>query len=125
MRVLAIETSCDDTAAAVLDAGGVRASIVASQDMVHGKYGGIVPELASRQHMVAILPVIERALADAGVGLDAIEAVVATCGPGLVGSLLVGLQVAKGIAFERRLPFVGVHTLQGHLLGILLGRPVA
>src|SRR5215813_4050025 len=106
MRVLAIETSCDDTAAAVLDDGGARSSIVASQDMVHSKYGGIVPELASRQHMVAIVPVIERALADAGVALDGIEAVTATYGPGLVGSLLVGLQVAKGIAFDRRLPFV-------------------
>src|SRR6185295_11233954 len=105
MRVLAIETSCDDTAAAVLDDGGVRASIVASQDMVHAKYGGIVPELASRQHMVAILPVIRRALGDAGVGLDDIEGVTATYGPGLVGSLLVGLQVAKGIAFDRQLPF--------------------
>ena len=124
MRVLAIETSCDDTAAAVLDDSGVRASIVASQDMVHGKYGGIVPELASRQHMLAILPVIERALAEAAVTLDDIEAVTATYGPGLVGSLLVGLQVAKGIAFERGLPFVGVNHLEGHLLAILLDRPV-
>jgi N6-L-threonylcarbamoyladenine synthase len=125
MRVLAIETSCDDTAAAVLDASGVRSSIVASQDMVHGKYGGIVPELASRQHMVAILPVIERALADAGIGLGDVEGIVATYGPGLVGSLLVGLQVAKGIAFDRGVPFVGVNHLEGHLLAILLDRPVA
>jgi N6-L-threonylcarbamoyladenine synthase len=125
MRVLAIETSCDDTAAAVLDDGGVRASIVASQDKVHGKYGGIVPELASRQHMVTILPVIERTLADAKVGLDDIEAVTATYGPGLVGSLLVGLQFAKGVAFSRGLPFVGVNHLEGHLLAILLDRPVA
>jgi N6-L-threonylcarbamoyladenine synthase len=124
MRVLAIETSCDDTAAAVLDDAGVRASIVASQDMVHGKYGGIVPELASRQHMVAIVPVIERALAEAHCTLDDIEAVVATYGPGLVGSLLVGLQVAKGIAYERGLPFLGVNHLEGHLLAILLDRPV-
>jgi N6-L-threonylcarbamoyladenine synthase len=125
MRVLAIETSCDDTAAAVLDASGVRSSIVASQDLVHGKYGGIVPELASRQHMVAILPVIERALADAGIGLGDVEGIVATYGPGLVGSLLVGLQVAKGIAFDRGVPFVGVNHLEGHLLAILLDRPVA
>ena len=125
MRVLAIETSCDDTAAVVLDDSGVRASIVASQDMVHGKYGGIVPELASRQHMLAILPVIERALTEAAVTLDDIEAVTATYGPGLVGSLLVGLQVAKGIAFERGLPFVGVNHLEGHLLAILLDRPVS
>ncbi len=125
MRVLAIETSCDDTAAAVLDEAGVRASIVASQDMIHERYGGIVPELASRQHLVAILPVIERALADAGVTLDDVEAVAATYGPGLVGSLLVGLQVAKGIAYERGLPFIGVNHLEGHLLAILLDRPVA
>lgn len=125
MRVLAIETSCDDTAAAVLDGEGVRSSIVASQDMIHAKYGGIVPELASRQHLTAILPVVERALADAGIELDDVEAVTATYGPGLVGSLLVGLQVAKGIAYERGLPFVGVNHLEGHLLAILLDRPVA
>jgi N6-L-threonylcarbamoyladenine synthase len=125
MRVLAIETSCDDTAAAVLDDTGVRASVVASQDGIHAKYGGIVPELASRQHLVAILPVIQRALDDAGVGLDDIEAVTATYGPGLVGSLLVGLQVAKGIAYERGLPFVGVNHLEGHLLAILLDHHVA
>ena len=124
MRVLAIETSCDDTAAAVIDETGVRASIVASQDLVHGRYGGVVPELASRQHVVAMIPIVERALATAGMTLDDIEAVAATYGPGLVGSLLVGLQVAKGIAFERRLPFVGVNHLEGHLLAILLDRPV-
>lgn len=125
MRVLAIETSCDDTAAAVLDATGVRASIVASQDLVHGPYGGVVPELASRQHILAIVPVIERALATAGIGLDDVEGIAATHGPGLVGSLLVGLQAAKGIAFARGLPFVGVNHLEGHLLAILLDRPVA
>ena len=125
MRVLAIESSCDDTAAAVLDADGVRASIVASQDLVHAPYGGVVPELASRQHVLAIVPVIERALADARVSLDDIEGVAATYGPGLVGSLLVGLQAAKGIAYARSLPFVGVNHLEGHLLAILLDRPVA
>jgi len=124
MLILAIETSCDDTAAAVLDAAGVRASIVASQDLVHGKYGGVVPELASRQHVVAIVPVIERALGAAGVTLDDVEGVAATYGPGLVGSLLVGLQVAKGIALQRGLPFVGVNHLEGHLLAVLLDRPV-
>jgi len=124
MRVLAIETSCDDTAAAVLDDGGVRASIVASQDFVHARYGGVVPELASRQHVLAIVPVIERALAEARVALDAIDAVAATYGPGLVGSLLVGLQAAKGIALERGLPFIGVNHLEGHLLAIFLDRPV-
>jgi N6-L-threonylcarbamoyladenine synthase len=123
MRVLAIETSCDDTAAAVIDEGGVRASIVASQDLVHGRYGGVVPELASRQHVLAIVPVLERALAAASVGLSDIEGVAATYGPGLVGSLLVGLQAGKGIAFERGLPFIGVNHLEGHLLAILLDRP--
>ncbi len=125
MRVLAIESSCDDTAAAVIDGDGIRSSIVASQDLVHERYGGVVPELASRQHVLAVLPVIERALAQAGLTLDDVEGIAATHGPGLVGSLLVGLQVAKGIAFARRLPFVGVNHLEGHLLAILLDRPVA
>ncbi len=125
MRVLAIETSCDDTAAAVLDASGVRSSVVASQDAVHAKYGGVVPELASRQHILAIVPTIERALARAELTLDDIEGVAATHGPGLVGSLLVGLQAAKGIALQRDLPFVGVNHLEGHLLAVLLDRPVA
>jgi N6-L-threonylcarbamoyladenine synthase len=125
MRVLAIESSCDDTAAAVIDGEGIRSSIVASQDLVHERYGGVVPELASRQHVLAILPVIERALAKASLSLDDVEGIAATNGPGLVGSLLVGLQVAKGIAFARALPFVGVNHLEGHLLAILLERPVA
>ncbi len=125
MRVLAIESSCDDTAAAVLDASGVRSSIVASQDLVHRPYGGVVPELASRQHVTAVLPVIGRALGDAGITLDDVEGVAATYGPGLVGSLLVGLQAAKGIAFARDLPFIGVNHLEGHLLAILLDRDVA
>jgi len=124
MRVLAIETSCDDTAAAVIDATGVRSSIVASQDLVHGPYGGVVPELASRQHVLAILPVIERALATAAITLADVEAVAATHGPGLVGSLLVGLQVAKGIALERGLPFIGINHLEGHLLAIFLEREI-
>jgi N6-L-threonylcarbamoyladenine synthase len=124
MRVLAIESSCDDTAAAVLDADGVRSSVVASQDLVHGRYGGVVPELASRQHVLAIVPIIARALADAQMTLDDIEGVAATYAPGLVGSLLVGLQAAKGIAFARGLPFIGVNHLEGHLLAILLDRAV-
>jgi N6-L-threonylcarbamoyladenine synthase len=109
----------------VIDGEGIRSSIVASQDLVHERYGGVVPELASRQHLLAILPVIARALATAGMALDDVEGIVATNGPGLVGSLLVGLQVAKGIAFARNLPFVGVNHLEGHLLAILLDRPVA
>jgi N6-L-threonylcarbamoyladenine synthase len=125
MRLLAVESSCDDTAAAVLEDGAVRSSIVASQDAVHCEYGGVVPELASRSHIRAITPTIERALADAGVTLDDIDAVAATYGPGLVGSLLVGLCAAKAIAYARQLPFLGVNHLEGHLLSVLLERPVA
>jgi N6-L-threonylcarbamoyladenine synthase len=125
VKLLAIETSCDDTAAAVLVDGEVRSSIVASQDLVHGPYGGVVPELASRSHMRAITPTIERALSAAAVSLDDIDAVAATCGPGLIGSLLVGLCAAKAIAFARRLPFVGINHLEGHLLSAQLDRTVA
>jgi tRNA N6-adenosine threonylcarbamoyltransferase len=116
MRILGIESSCDDTAAAVLADGVVQSSIVASQDDVHNKYGGVVPELASRSHLRNIVPVIEAALQKAGTTLDGIDAIAATCGPGLVGSLLVGLSTAKAIAFARQLPFVAVNHLEGHLL---------
>jgi N6-L-threonylcarbamoyladenine synthase len=120
MRVLGIETSCDDTAAAVLADGQVLSSIVTSQDEVHAKYGGVVPELASRSHIRNIIPVIDAALEHAGVALDDVDAVAATCGPGLVGSLLVGLSAAKAIAYARQLPFVGVNHLEGHLLSAQL-----
>lgn len=116
MRILGIESSCDDTAAAVLEDGAVRSNVVASQDAVHQPFGGVVPELASRSHMRNIIPVIETALARAEITLDGIDGICATCGPGLVGSLLVGLSTAKAIAFARRLPFVGVNHLEGHLL---------
>jgi N6-L-threonylcarbamoyladenine synthase len=124
MRLLAVESSCDDTAAAVLEDGAVRSSIVASQDDVHRDYGGVVPELASRSHIRAITPTIARALAEAGLPVDAIDAVAATFGPGLVGSLLVGLCAAKAIAYARRLPFIGVNHLEGHLLSVQLERQV-
>jgi N6-L-threonylcarbamoyladenine synthase len=124
MRILAIESSCDDTAASVLDGREVLSNVVMSQDDVHQRYGGIVPELASRAHMTAITPTIDEALGDAGLTLDDIEAVAATFGPGLVGSLLVGLCAAKSIAFARGLPFVGVNHLEGHLLSALLDREV-
>ncbi|MBI3784680.1 MAG: tRNA (adenosine(37)-N6)-threonylcarbamoyltransferase complex transferase subunit TsaD [Deltaproteobacteria bacterium] len=120
MRILAIETSCDDTSAAVLDDGRVRSNVVASQDEIHRKFGGVVPELASRSHMRRILPIIDTALERAEVVLDDIEAIAATCGPGLVGSLLVGLTTAKAIAYARQLPFVGVNHLEGHLLSVRL-----
>ena len=122
MRILAIESSCDDTAAAVvLDGRHVLGSVVASQHEVHARYGGVVPELASRSHVTEVLRVIDEALAAAGLTLADIDAVAATYGPGLIGSLLVGLQTAKAIAFARELPFVGVHHHEGHLYAIFLG----
>lgn len=125
MRILAIESSCDDTAAAVVADGRVLSSIVASQDDVHQRYGGVVPELASRSHIRSIVPVIEAALATAQLRLNDIEAVAATYGPGLVGSLLVGLSTAKAIAFARQLPFVGVNHLEGHLLSVQIESKIA
>ena len=122
--VLAIETSCDETAAAVVrDGHEVLADVVATQIDVHAKWGGVVPELASRNHVVDIVPVVTNALAEAGLGWDAIDAVAVTRGPGLVGSLLVGLQVAKALAYANDKPLVPVHHLAGHLLAVKLHRP--
>ena len=118
MLVLGIESSCDDSAAAVLSGDALLSSVVSSQDAVHGPYGGVVPELASRHHVRNLLPVIDSALARASVTLDDVDGIAVTCGPGLVGSLLVGLTVAKGIAQRRRLPLVGVNHLEGHLLAV-------
>lgn len=116
MRVLAIESSCDETAAAVIDDGRVaRSSVVASQVDLHAKYGGVVPEVASRQHLRNIVPVVTEALETAGCTLDDIEAVAGTRGPGLAGSLLVGYNAAKAIAFGRELPFIGINHLEGHI----------
>ena len=123
MTVLGIETSCDDSAAAVLREGTLLASVVSSQDAVHGPFGGVVPELASRQHVRNLLPVVDAALTRAGIGLDALDGIAVTRGPGLVGSLLVGLALAKGVAQRRRLPLVGVNHLEGHLLAVNLERP--
>ncbi|MEX0806720.1 MAG: tRNA (adenosine(37)-N6)-threonylcarbamoyltransferase complex transferase subunit TsaD [Candidatus Binatia bacterium] len=121
MLVLGVETSCDDTAAAVLlDGRTILANVVSSQDQVHGLYGGVVPELASRQHLQNILPIIDGALEKAGVTLKELGGIAVTRGPGLVGSLLVGLSVAKGIAFRWRMPYVGVNHLEAHLLAIHL-----
>ena len=123
MIVLGIESSCDDSAAAVLRGGALLASVVSSQDAVHGPYGGVVPELASRHHVRNVLPVIDAALTQAGIGVEAVDGIAVTRGPGLVGSLLVGLTVAKGIAQRRRLPLVGVNHLEGHLVAVNLDRP--
>lgn len=125
MLVLGVETSCDDTAAAVVADGGVILSnLVSSQDPVHSPYGGVVPELASRQHVRHILPIVDQALEKAGVTLKSLDGIAVTYGPGLVGSLLVGLSVAKGIAFRWNIPYVGVNHLESHLLAIFLEREV-
>ncbi|MCE7927762.1 MAG: tRNA (adenosine(37)-N6)-threonylcarbamoyltransferase complex transferase subunit TsaD [Dehalococcoidia bacterium] len=116
MRLLAIETSCDETAAAVVVDGRMAASsVVASQVDLHARYGGVVPEVASRQHLRAVVPVVREALDAAGCTLHDIDAVAGTRGPGLAGSLLVGYNFAKSLAFGRDLPFLGVNHLEGHI----------
>jgi len=126
MVLLCLESSCDETSAAVVRDGRVALSnVIASQVDVHRRYGGVVPELASRRHLEAILPVVREALDTAGVALDQIEGVAVTRGPGLVGALLVALSAGKAIAYARRLPLVGVHHIEGHLHAIQLEREVA
>ncbi|HWN73650.1 MAG TPA: tRNA (adenosine(37)-N6)-threonylcarbamoyltransferase complex transferase subunit TsaD [Solirubrobacterales bacterium] len=113
--LLAIETSCDDTCAAVLDGGRILSNVISSQAKAHEGFGGVVPEVAARHHLELVEPVVEAALQEAGVTLDDVEAVAATAGPGLIGALLVGISAAKGIAAARRLPFIPVDHLQGHV----------
>jgi len=113
--LLAIETSCDDTCAAVLDGAHVRSNVISSQAAAHEGFGGVVPEVAARHHLELVEPVVEAALKEAGVSLDEIEAVAATAGPGLIGALLVGISTAKAIAAARRLPLIPVDHLQGHV----------
>ena len=122
MLVLGIETSCDETAAAIVEDGRrVRADVVASQILVHAQYGGVVPEVASRQHVATIVPVLQRAVADAGIGFADLDGIAVTCGPGLVGALLVGVETAKSLAFALGKPLVGVNHLAGHLAAVFLG----
>ncbi len=121
MRVLGIETSCDETAAAVVEDGRRALSdVVATQIEIHRRWGGVVPELASRNHVVQVMPVIDEALTAAG-GAGAVDAIAVTSGPGLVGALLVGVQVAKALALAWEKPLVGVNHLEGHLLAAFLG----
>ncbi len=122
--ILAIETSCDDTCAAVLDGEGRRAlSNVVHTQTEHSRYGGVVPEVASRAHLERIDGVVQKALDDAGIGLDQIERVAVTIRPGLIGALLVGLATAKGLAYARRLPLVPVNHLEGHVAAAYLADP--
>ena len=130
MLILGIESSCDDAAAAVIETAApgiadVRSSTVANQDDIHRAYGGIVPELASRNHVVTIAPVIERTLGAAGCKLADIDGIAVTRGPGLVGSLLVGLMFAKGLAQAGGVPMVGVNHIEGHLLAPMLENRIA
>jgi N6-L-threonylcarbamoyladenine synthase len=125
MLLLAIETSCDETAAAVVQDGReILSSVVSSQIAIHAAYGGVVPEIASRKHLESIAPVITQALKEAGIGMEALEGVAVTRGPGLSGALLVGFSAAKAIAAARKIPFVGVHHIEGHLFASFLEQPV-
>ena len=123
MKILGIETSCDETAAAVVEDGTrIVSNIVASQINIHARYGGIVPEVASRQHLLTIIPVVDKALSEAKLNWQDIDGIAVTFGPGLAGSLLVGVNVAKAIALARRLPITGVNHLEGHIYANWLNR---
>ncbi|MFH1530888.1 MAG: tRNA (adenosine(37)-N6)-threonylcarbamoyltransferase complex transferase subunit TsaD [Pseudomonadota bacterium] len=121
MRILGIETSCDETAAAVVDGNGrVLSNVISSQVPIHARYGGVVPELASRNHLMSMIPVIQQALDDAGTDLGGIDRVAVTRGPGLIGALMVGVQAAKSLARARNIPFVPVHHTEAHITAIFL-----
>ena len=118
--VLGIETSCDETAAAVVDNRKILSNVIASQIKDHSKYGGVVPEIASRKHIEAINPVLKQAMADAHITFQEIEGIAVTRGPGLIGSLLIGLSTAKALAYALNIPFVGVNHLEGHIAAAFL-----
>ncbi len=124
MQVLGIESSCDETAAAIVEDAGpgftVRSDVVSSQVELHAAYGGVVPEVASRHHLTNIAPVVAQALALARTGLEALDGIAVTRGPGLIGALLVGVQFGKALAYARGLPLVGVNHLEGHLTSVFL-----
>src|SRR5215472_16093696 len=119
--ILGIESSCDETAAAVVRSGEhVLSNVVFSQISVHQQYGGVVPELASREHLRAILPVVRKALVDAGCTYESVDAIAVTQGPGLAGALLVGVSYAKALAFGLSKPLIAVNHLEGHIHAVLL-----
>src|SRR5471032_714582 len=121
VRILGIESSCDETVAAVVEDGeSVLSSVVASQMSTHGKYGGVVPELASREHLRAIVPVVREAMELAHLTWTDLDAVAATSGPGLAGSLLVGLTYAKAISFAAGIPLIAVNHIEGHIHAVIL-----
>ncbi len=119
--ILGIETSCDETAAAIVEDGKkIISNVVASQISIHQKYGGVVPEIASRKHMEYIIPVIDKALDESGKKITDLSAIAVTYGPGLIGSLLVGLSVAKAMAYAQNIPFIGINHLEAHIYANLL-----
>jgi N6-L-threonylcarbamoyladenine synthase len=121
VRILGIESSCDETAAAVVEDGRrILSSVVASQFSTHGNYGGVVPELASREHLRAIVPVVREALERAGTQIDSLSAIAATVGPGLAGALLVGLTYAKSLSFASGVPLIAVNHIEGHIHAVML-----
>ena len=122
MLILGIESSCDDTAAAILEDNVILSNVLTSQDQIHTKFGGVVPELASRKHLQAIHPVVEAALAEAGKQLADIQLIAATRGPGLIGSLLVGYSYSKALSYVSNIPLIGVDHMAGHILSVFLGR---
>jgi N6-L-threonylcarbamoyladenine synthase len=130
-RILGIETSCDETAAAVVaDGTAILSNVIASQAALHAQYGGVFPEVASRMHIEVIYPIVQQALTDAHLGIGDIDAIAVTRGPGLPGSLVVGVNVAKGLALGRNLPLIGVNHLEGHVYSLWLAeteraRPVS
>lgn len=120
MKILGIETSCDDTAAAVLDNKSILSNILSSQDTIHTRFGGVVPELASRKHLQSIQPVVMEVLTRARLTLSDIDVIATTQGPGLIGSLLVGFSFAKALSYVNKIPFVGIDHMAGHILSIFL-----
>jgi N6-L-threonylcarbamoyladenine synthase len=125
MLLLSIETSCDETAAAVVrDGREILSSVISSQISIHAAYGGVVPEIASRKHLESLSPVINQAIGDAGVKMEVIEGIAVTRGPGLSGALLVGFSAAKAIAAARQIPFVGIHHIEGHLFAPFLEQKI-
>ncbi len=125
MKILGIETSCDETAAAVVENGArILSNPIASQVEIHARYGGIVPEVASRQHILSVIPILKRAMAEAETTWSDLQGIAVTVGPGLAGSLLVGVNVAKAIALARELPVTGVNHLEGHIYANWLGSSV-
>src|SRR5215211_2780610 len=124
MLVLGIESSCDETAAAIIEDGRkIRSNIIASQVKTHAPYGGVVPELASREHLDRIAPVVHQSLADAGVELDDVDGIAVTQGPGLIGSLLVGISYAKSLAYVSGKPIVGINHIEGHIYSVTFENP--